>query len=286
MADLIRKAATFKFTPAESRHAIILLGPPSLEPSGPLRDPDIGMKLLNECVAKNDPDAHLYMGTLLSNGEGGLNADYQAAEDYFRKAVELGTVRGWGGLAKLQVRLDEERAEETLKAGAEAGDPDAQLLLAKRCNRFAVTWEEKGEAFKWLKSAAEGQTILPEAALLLADMYYNGEAAESDPARALYWYKRAGALGYLRGELQAATQMLKGDGCELDIKNGLEKLQKLAEGNYAPAKTLLGVFYLEGLLVPRDVNRAMNLFADAAKDGDRDAYKYMWWKARKERGSR
>src|SRR5882672_4590001 len=214
LAALINRAAACKFTPAESRRAIILLGPPSLESSVPLRDPALGMKLLEECLDRGDADAQVYMGTLLSNGEGGLNRDYDAAEAHFRKAIELGAVRGWGGLATLQARLDEEQAEETLKAGAEAGDPDAQLLLAKRCKRFAVTWEEYDEAVEWLKRAADGQTVLPEAALLLADTYYSGTGTqEQDHAWAFYWYKRAGALGHLRGDLQVATQMLKGDGC-------------------------------------------------------------------------
>jgi len=275
LVAMLEKSASLGFMSAQSRYAMTLIGSKSVETG--LKAPDVrtGMDLLQACIAKRDPDAHLYMGMLLSNGEGGLNADFDAAEEYLKKAIELGDIRAWAQLATLQSRSDEDKAEETLKLGAEAGDPEAQLLLAKRLQRLGASSEDYAQAFQLLLLSASNQTISPEAHILVADSYFNGTRVQPDHAEAFHWYKAAAALGHLRAELQVATQLLQGDGCKMDIETGMRMLQKLAESKYGPAETFLGVLYLEGLLVARDIGHAKALFEAAANDGDPSANRYL-----------
>jgi uncharacterized protein len=131
------------------------------------------------------------------------------------------------------------------------------------------------EAFVWLKKSAESQRVLPEAHAMVADCYFNGRGTDVDHTRAFQWYAVATSLGDQRAGLQLAIQYLKGDGCPMDIKAGVQLLHDLDNLDYGPGESLLATLYLEGLLVPRDPAKAKALFMEAASHDDSQAGAYL-----------
>lgn len=80
-----------------------------------------------------------------------------------------------------------------LRAGAEAGDPQAQYDLARIYERGAGVPRDDFEAVRWLRAAA-GQDH-PAAARDLGWMLANGYGVPKDVERAYYWFARGAALG-------------------------------------------------------------------------------------------
>ena len=276
LAAIIKRSAALGYVPARARYAMILVGSRLVEDSGEAPDIAAGLKMLEDCIEKGDPDAYFFKGGLLVGGEAGLKRDMPGAERYLDKAIHLGCIRALAFLGDIQVNtIDEETGLATIRKGAEAGDPYAQLLVAKYSFRRARTRKELAESFQWLKKSAEGQKVLSEAHAMLADCYFRGKGTDVDHVKAFSSYKVATSLGDQRAALELAKLWLNGDGCTMDIKSGVQVLNKLTELDYGPAETLLGVLYLEGLLVPRDPMKAKQLFQAASRHDDAQADAYL-----------
>ena len=68
-----------------------------------------------------------------------------------------------------------------------------------------------------------------------------------------------------------------------DTGRGVKMVTQLSDLGYAPAQRRLARLYLEGLLVPRDLAKAKQLFEKAAKAGDTEARQYLQWIEQSER---
>jgi TPR repeat protein len=276
LAAVIKRAAELGCIPAMARRAMILIGSRRVERSGEALQVEKGVKMLEECIQKGDPDAFLFKAGLVGEGDAGFKRDVVGAERLAEKAAELGCLRAWAYLGLMQTQtIDELTGIGTIRKGAEAGDPYAQLLLAKYLFKKACSKTELAEAFRWVKESAERQWVEAEAPVMLADCYVSGKGTKANRQLAVRWYKVGGLLGDRWAALQVCFALLKGDGCEMNVKSGLQGLEELAEIGYGPAETFLGNLYLEGLLVPRDVARAKKLLEAAADDEDETGELYL-----------
>ena len=107
----------------------------------------------------------------------------QMAKDNYRKLGEAGDGQAYADLAWLIMDENPTLAEQYSQKGANLGNESAQLFLGKRLLERRVY----GDAFKWLeKSAQQGQGW---AALLVGEMYEQGQGVRRDISKAKYWYQ-------------------------------------------------------------------------------------------------
>jgi TPR repeat protein len=123
---------------------------------------------------------------------------------------------------------DESLPVPALRAGAEAGDPDAQYALARAFERGAGVARDDFEAVRWLRAAAAQDH--PEASRDLGWMLANGYGVAKDGERAYYWFARAAALG-----AEGADRQRDATGRTLDAERRAALSQEALRGIDAPA---------------------------------------------------
>lgn len=184
------------------------------------------------------------------------------------------------------------------KNGAQQGNTEAQLLLAKVYADGRGIQQDYNEAFKWYKRAAEHQNPIAEYAV--GKSYGEGQGVPKDASEAVKWLRLASEHGngdasfylgdiYYRGTGVAADRyeaitlgaLSARQGClegyflaegaynpkEDQPKSAIEELKWLtfgAQNGVATAQVLLGVKYLDGDGVPRQYAEAERLFRSAA----------------------
>lgn len=278
LIEMVKTSADLGFLPARARYGVILLNTDLVERSGVTPNKAAGLAMLKDALAKGDPDAHLYMGTLLQRGVGGVGRDPTEAERLLRKAIELGAKRAWFVLALLYYeQRNATAALASMREGAEAGDPMAQLSLASWYGSGTNTKVDPEAAFLWMSKAAEGQKYLAAAHARLAEYYARGFGTGPDQRKAYQWFEVAARLGDKRSAMEMADRRLRSVGCDLDVRGAVRILMQLSNARYPPAESRLARLYLEGLLVERDLRRAKDLFNKAATGGDSEARTYLRW---------
>lgn len=119
------------------------------------------------------------------------------------------------------------RAVDMLRPSANAGDPDAQFMLAQFYeSQWLEADDSQGQAFALYRSAAVAGHA--EAQSVVSEMYFEGKAVSQSNARGLYWLTRAA--------------------------NNMEHPEINGPAGYSNslAQFALGKIYLEGKLTPRD----------------------------------
>ncbi len=85
-------------------------------------------------------------------------------------------------------------AEKWRRVGAEAGQPDAQLALAKMYDYGLGVVRDHAEAIRWYRIVAETEGW-PEAQRELGLAYLSGEGIKADLKLAAKWLRKAAAQG-------------------------------------------------------------------------------------------
>jgi TPR repeat protein len=144
--------------------------------------------------------------------------------------------------------------EELLKK-AESGDPNSQLILAKKYfDGRRGTVQDYNEAAKWFRKAAEqGFT---EAQDYLGRMYYNGYGVQQDYNEAVNWITKAATKGCAKAQYDLGLMCYEGNGIPQDYKDAVKWYTKAAEQGYANAQLNLGLMYYFGDGVSRNYEQA------------------------------
>ena len=123
--------------------------------------------------------------------------------------------------------------------------------------------EKKQEDLKALQSAAEDGDL--DAQYRLGRSYYYGDdGAPQDGERAFEWFSRAAEGGSIAGQHYLGLCWLRGIGVEKDMARGAEVLADAAAEGYPPAQCELGLCYELGHGVEMDKGRAAELYQEAA----------------------
>jgi uncharacterized protein len=140
--------------------------------------------------------------------------------------------------------------------------PLAQLGLA----RLLVDRKERlDEALGWAKKAATAG--LAEAATAAGILIEKGLGTTADPVEAARWYELGGALGDPQAHVMLTGQYIDSSG---EIRNAEKAARHLVEAvrmDYAPAKSLLAMVYLQGTNQEKK-KEALELLHDAAAEND------------------
>lgn len=163
--------------------------------------------------------------------------DSGAAEEFYRRAGELGSAAAKSSLASL--------------LSGSSGYP----MGAQRQPEVARLLEEASRAGH------------PEAQRALGVMLL-GNSTPEDDARGMQLLTSAAEAGYPLAQYELGFRYLKGDGAEQDITRGIEWLTKAADNNQVSASALLGTLREDGIGVARSYSRAAELYRSAAEQGN------------------
>ncbi|MGA2002856.1 MAG: AMIN domain-containing protein [Terriglobales bacterium] len=192
---------------------------------------------------------------------------------------------------------------QTLEDKSNAGDPEAETMLAlayhtgnllKRNDAealrllrkaaeqgFMAAQESLGifletgigmehpapaEALEWYKKAVRQGSL--DAATNIGLMYAEGKGVPRDPALALTWIRKAADGGDAAAQYNLALMYARGNGVAKDYKESLRWLMAAADQNVVPALVDLGIFYMHPPdATPADVDRAIGYYEKAADLG-------------------
>lgn len=159
---------------------------------------------------------------------------------------------------------------EELIQQAENGDADSQNSLG--CAYFNGEGAELdyGKALYWFEKAAAQNNHLPLSNLGLC--YFNGLGVERDFEKAYEYYARAVEHGVVEAINSLGLCYEEGKGVEKNEKKAFEWYLKAAEAGSPTGKYNVGMCYHRGLWVRRNLEKAFQYYTEAIQDGDGLAY--------------
>jgi len=152
---------------------------------------------------------------------------------------------------------------EEAVAKAEKGDAEAQFTIGLMYKYGQGIAQDKGEAVKWFRKAADQG--LATAQLELGWMYHNGEGVSKDYTEALKWFHKAAEQNCAGAQFGLGSCYRNGEGVEKDYAEAVNWFRKAADGNVALAQFFLADCYANGEGVGRDHTEAAKWWHKAAE---------------------
>jgi hypothetical protein len=152
---------------------------------------------------------------------------------------------------------------KALDQRVEAGDPEAETILALAYHSAVLLKNDETEALRLLRKAA-GKGFLP-AEESLAIFCASGIGMDHpDPGEALTWYTKAARQGSVDAATNIATMYATANGVPRDINAAITWFQRAAEAGGATAQYNLALIYGRGDGVPRDDPKSLDWLRKAA----------------------
>lgn len=216
----------------------------------------------------------------------------------------LGALRYYGyGTAK-----DEEAGWRDMKAAADSGQVDAQVLVGSIFYKktdynsaekyFKQSCEKKSpQGCSWASTlfntsdfAGNNNKISIDYAfkaaelgdrsgyLFLAEAYWNGEGVVLDKAESLKWYKKAADAGSRNAQYSLAMGYLTGDvDGKQDYNNAVKYLRMAADKGHLDASGIIGTWFCTGLGVNKDFTEAHKYLKFALDGGSTNPLFQGWF---------
>lgn len=157
-------------------------------------------------------------------------------------------------------------AAEVLRAGAEAGLPEAQTMYGQALRSGHGVKADPAAAAQWfLKAARAGY---PMGMNMAGRCYDKGWGVEVNKAVAVGWFKAAADRGLDWGMYNYAHALSAGGGIAQDEAAALRWFQKGASLGHVKSINFVGLFLEQGRAVPRDMAKAVDCYRQAAEGGD------------------
>ena len=252
------RASLFRPAPAMSRIVVDLKEP--LKPE--LRS--IGNKLLIKLRFGAGAEAHPTVSDRQSSVKpsGSATPNSSAAQPAGRPP-KLFKVQpsGYDLISKAQsLSLDDLKV---LEEKAEAGDAEAETLLALAYHSAALLRNDESEALRLLKRAADQGYVAAEESLGI--LYSAGIGMpRPNPEEALAWYRKAAQHGSIDAATNIATMYATADGVPRDMDVAITWFRQAADAGGATAQYNLALIYGRGDGVPRDDQEFMDWLVKAA----------------------
>ena len=223
--------------------------------------------LLQDKAEQGNGIAAQMLAELYSLEEFGMLDDAKARH-WYAKAAELDPLLAVKQRTLLSFNVhpvlggDKQQLESLLRPGAEAGDVDLQTQLGAMYFDNPLTDPDGSKALYWLKKAAEKGHA--EAHFKLGRYYQSAEHG-NDAAKAREQFELASAGGDSSAKRELAWLLLQNEHNRDDIRQGAALLEELAvEDQYTRVE--LGMMYLNGNLLARDLHKAEVLLRQAMED--------------------
>ena len=196
----------------------------------------------------------------------------QKAFETIRSAAEAGNANALYILAEYYRRgygvvpVDEKRTSDYYKQSYEAGYPVAGYEVASALPENA---DERAEILDKVKEkimdlANNGDVFAQDT---VGDMYDHGRGVEQSYEKAVEWYRKAAEQGYANTQCRLGSMYHDGRGVEQSYKTAVEWYRKSAEQEYAAAQCNLGLKYKYGQGVEQSYEKAVEWYRKAAEQG-------------------
>lgn len=159
------------------------------------KDYNSALQAVRKAAEYGDRDAQFITGMFYYDSPKGIQRSEDRAKFWFEQAASQGHISAHYFLAVMTYSKNVPYAYEHSLIAAEAGDADAQLLLANIYDEGyeppSYIWGEKAipvdkkEAFKWFLKSAQGGCA--NAMLEVSGRYADGEGVEANANAAAYW---------------------------------------------------------------------------------------------------
>ena len=167
---------------------------------------------------------------------------------------------------RAQLAASPEAAAALIRAGAQAGLPDAQAYYGQLLLDGQGVAAAPAEAFRQFGLAAASGHVM--AINMVGRCHEKGWGTPVDPVAAAACYRRAAEAGLDWGMYNWGSALGLGAGVAQDEQAALGWFQKAAALGHAKSINFLGAFHEEGRLLPRDMDRAGECYRIAAEGGD------------------
>ncbi|TAL59685.1 MAG: endopeptidase IV [Legionella sp.] len=217
-------------------------------------------------MSGKDPVADYYLGRLFLYGYGHLKNN-ELAIRYFTKSADKGYLPAVQLMAKyclFQIK-NPEQALKWFKQAAAAGDVNAQMYVAA-AYLFGVGVKPNSDvATKYYIDAARNGNALAQYAL--ANSFLNSKHSTNNKL-GLIWLSKSAAAGNLQAMTQLGSIYVEGKLIPKDMEKGLDLLNKAAAQNFSPAMVELG----QAALISSDYTQAIAWFNKAINLKNNEAY--------------
>ncbi len=159
-----------------------------------------------------------------------------------------------------------DEAAVLLRAGAEAGLPEAQTAYGQVLLDGRGVSADPTEALRWFRAAAASGDLM--AINMVGRCFEKGWGVTEDRAEAARWYARAAEGGLDWGMYNYGSALALGAGVAKDERAALGWFQRAGASGHAKSINFVGTFHEEGRLTPRDMAKAAQCYARAAEGGD------------------
>ncbi len=165
----------------------------------------------------------------------------------------------------LGVSKDTTRALQWTQAAADKGHPMGQNMLGNLCERGTGVEQDPVKAAEWFaRAAAQGYG---QAQANLGRAYFNGRGVRPDPAEAVRLFRLAADQGNVSGQLMLAYAYETGRGVERNVREVAAWYRKAAEQGDAEGQCLFGIASFNGAGVPKNKPEAEEWFKKASAQG-------------------
>ena len=166
------------------------------------------------------------------------------------------------------INSDNKKGLAVLKESADAGNPDAQMLLGSMYQIGIGGEEHKSDAAYYFRMAAEQGNANAQTKLGLC--YLSGEGVPENERKAFECFEKSAKQGDSEGQLNYALCFYYGDGTTKDYIKALQWLKKAAKQDNVESYVWIGRCYINGHGVQKDESEAFKWFMRAAEQGNAD----------------
>lgn len=285
----LKYASDANSTEAQVKYGLICMNSKNFTPAA---------AVFSKLAKKNNPTGIYYTGYLLFKGMG-VDQDKSKGLAYLMKAAELNMPNANYNVGKAYlegdgVGKDAAKAVKYLeKAAVEKFIPDAKWLLGNCYLDGEGVKQDYANAAKWLAEVADHKNyadrvkgLMEEKRLANYQTYLKGLKdyyINKDYATAMKSFKLLQKVNSPEGLTMQALCFLNSNYDKHNDKKGLKMLEEAAK-NSATAAFKLGEIYDQGILVDKNVKKAVDLIEGAAEKGNGEAVCVMGMKYFKGQG--
>ena len=270
---MIQSLADRGYLPAQVELAAILIARPA---DVTAKDAEKAFELVSRAVKNPDapPRAWRVLADCYFSGLGTV-PDGKKMIEALEKAASKGNLEAYSRMGYcyefgINVKADPKKALACYERAAKAGLPAAMLKYGDMIAAGEIEGKGSEDALVWIKkSAAED---CPEALYRLGVWNLNGIGTKKDPELAAELFSRGAQLDHLNCQYELGMMFLQKDGpIARDDKAAFFWFNRAASKGSAPAQRQLAVCYENGTGCDIDLEKALTLYHEAARNGDVEA---------------
>ena len=270
---MIQSLADRGYLPARVELAAILIARPA---DVSAKDAEKAFKLVSEVVKDPDAPARAWrvLGDCYFSGLG-TAPDGKKMIEALEKAASKGSLEALSRMGYcyefgINVKADSKKAVACYERAAKAGLPAAMLKYGDMIAAGEVEGKGSDDALVWIKkSAAED---CPEALYRLGMWNLHGIGTEKDPELAAELFSRGAQLEHPNSQYEFGMLFLRKDGpIAKDEHAAFFWFNRAASLGCAAAQRQLAACYEHGSGCDLDLEKALVLYREAAKNGDVEA---------------